>query len=321
MHPADLNKFRQAAAIAAQVREFVAGRIVPGAKLIDVALAGHELIAELGGKPAFPLQISRNEIAAHYCPYIGDPTTFEEGDLVKTDVGVHVDGFVADTALSKDLSPDGRYSRHLDAAREALEAAIRTAGPGVEVVEIGRAVEQTIRSFGLRPVRNLTGHGIDRWCIHRSPQIPNVPSGRGTLKAGTLVAIEPFATDGEGIVLEKGDAHVFLAKKTTRKGKETDPQVLEAIRTYNGLPFGSRDLVQRFPYRAVAATLNALARADHLVVYPPLCEKPGRMVAQFEHTLYIGEDGVEVLTRLDPARAGAAAAGVTGGAEGNRAGR
>lgn len=297
MNPADLQKFRQAATIGSQVRDLVGTLIQPGASLIDVALAGHRRIEELGGKAAFPLQISRNHVAAHYCPFIGDPTTFEEGDLVKADVGVHVDGYVSDTALSVDLSPDGKHENLLSAAREALEAAIQVAGPGVEVAEIGREVERVIRARGLNPVRNLTGHGIDRWCIHKAPQIPNVASGRGKLRPDSLVAIEPFATDGEGLVFEKGDAHVFMAKKSSKKVKGTDARVLAAVRAFNGLPFGSRDLVQDFPFKAVSETLNAMARGHHLVVYPPLCEKKGRMVAQFEHTLYISETGAEVLTR------------------------
>jgi methionyl aminopeptidase len=291
-----LEKWRRAAAIAANVRDHVAGMLKPGVKLIDAALAGHKRIAEFGAKPAFPLQISRNHIAAHYCPYIGDPTTVEEGDLIKVDTGVHVDGFVADTAVTVDVSSDGRHKHLIAAAKEALAAAIRVAGPDVDVNTIGREVEKTIRGHGLQPVRNLTGHGVGRYIIHRAPQIPNVPNGRGTLKAGTCVAIEPFATDGGGLVREQGDPHVFMSKKGVRKMKGMDPKVLGDIENFGGLPFGSRCLVQSHPYEAVARTLNAMAMSGQLVVYPPLVERAGAFVAQFEHTLYIRDDGVEVLT-------------------------
>jgi methionyl aminopeptidase len=291
-----LEKWRRAAAIAANVRDHVAGMLKPGVKLIDAALAGHKRIAEFGAKPAFPLQISRNHIAAHYCPYIGDPTTVEEGDLIKVDTGVHVDGFVADTAVTVDVSSDGRHKNLIAASKEALAAAIRVAGPDVDVNTIGREVEKVIRGYGLQPVRNLTGHGVGRYIIHRAPQIPNVPNGRGTLKAGTCVAIEPFATDGGGLVREQGDPHVFMAKKGVRKVKGIDPKVLADVEGFGGLPFGSRCLVQIHPYDAVARTLNAMAMSGQLVVYPPLVERAGAFVAQFEHTLYIRDDGVEVLT-------------------------
>lgn len=300
MNPDDLAKWRRAAAIAAETRDLVASLLQPGAKLIDVSLAGHRHMESLGGKPAFPLQISRNHIAAHYCAFLGDTTAAEENDLIKVDCGVHVDGFVADTAISVDLSRDGRHAHLLAASREALEAAIRVAGPGVEVAEIGREVERAIRRHDLNPVRNLTGHGVGRWIIHRAPQIPNVPSGSGKLQADTCVAIEPFATDGGGMVREKGDPHVFMAKRNLKKPKGVDPKVLEAIEEFGGLPFGSRCLLARFPYAPVAQTINGLAAANQLVAYPPLVERAGAYVAQFEHTLYISEDGCEVLTRSPP---------------------
>lgn len=297
MNSADLEKWRRAGAIAGHVRDTVAGLIRPGARLIDVSLAGHRRMEELGAKPAFPLQVSRNHIAAHYCAWVGDPTTFLEGDVVKVDCGVHVDGFVADTARTVDLSRDGRNQKLLDAAHGALDAAIRMARADLEVVEIGREVERVIKSFGFKPISNLTGHGVGRFIIHRAPQIPNVPSGRGKLQDDTCVAIEPFATDGHGHIKEDGDAHVFMAKKGAKRVKGADAAVSDSIQEFGGLPFGSRDLVARFPFKAVAEALNAYLRAGQLVVYPPLVEKPGALVAQFEHTLHVRGDGVEVLTR------------------------
>ena len=293
-----MSKVREACAIAGHVRDYVAALMKPGELLIDLALAGHARIHEMGGQAAFPLQISRNHIAAHYCPFIGDETRFEEGDLVKVDVGVHVDGHVADTAVTVDLSSDGRHESLKMASREALDAAIRVAGPDVEVAEIGRAIEQAITARGFKPIRNLTGHGVDRWCIHKAPQIPNVPTGRGRLRADTFVAIEPFATDGNGLIHEAGDAHVFMARKVTKKLKGAHPKVVEAVAEFRGLPFGSRDLVQFFPFQQVAETLNAMNRAHQLISYPPLCEKKGRLVAQFEHTLHITDSGAEVLTSV-----------------------
>ncbi|MBL8767476.1 MAG: type II methionyl aminopeptidase [Planctomycetes bacterium] len=301
MNPQDLEKWRRAAAIACHVRKYVASLAKPGAKLIDIALAGHARIEELGGKPAFPLQMSRNHIAAHYCAWIGDPTTLQEGDVVKIDCGVHVDGFVADTAMTVDLSLDGRNRKLVEASQAALDAAIRVAGPDVDVIEIGREVERVIRSFGFSPVKNLTGHSVGRWIIHGPPQIPNVPVGRGKLRPGTCVAIEPFASTGAGIVKESGDAHVFMVRRDLKKAKGVDDGVYDAIRAFGGLPFGSRDLVAHLPFKAVSDSLNALSRDDQLMVYPPLCEKKGELVAQFEHTLLITDSGVEVLTASEDA--------------------
>jgi methionyl aminopeptidase len=299
MDPRDLEKWRQAASIACHVRNYVASQMRPGARLIDLSLRGHDRIAALGGKPAFPLQISRNHIAAHYCAFIGDETALAEGDVVKVDCGVHVDGFVADTAMTVDLSADGKHRSLLAAAKEALDAAIRVAGPDVDVTAIGREVESVIKSKGHQPVRNLTGHSVGRWIIHGGPQIPNVPTGRGKLRPDTCVAIEPFASTGTGLVSEVGDAHVFMCKKTVKRVRGADTQVMEAIRAFGGLPFGSRDLLADLPFRAVSTTLNCLMNAGYLMVYPPLCDREGSFVAQFEHTLYVGDDGVEVMTATE----------------------
>jgi len=299
MDPRDLEKWRQAASIACHVRNFVASQMKPGALLIDLSLAGHERIEALGGKPAFPLQISRNHIAAHYCAPIGDQTRLEAGDVVKVDCGVHVDGFVADTAMTVDLSEDGRNAPLLSAAREALETAITMARADLEVSKIGAEVERVIKGKGFKPVRNLTGHSVGRWIIHGGPQIPNVPSGRGKLRQDTCVAIEPFASTGTGLVTEAGDPHVFMCKKTMKKVRGADTKVIDRIRSFGGLPFGSRDLVHDLPFRAVADTLNRLMRVGTLMVYPPLVDKTGSLVAQFEHTMHVDEDGVEVLTATE----------------------
>lgn len=306
MDPNALEKWRRAARIAAAVRDHVAARAQPGARLIDLAREGHRLMERMGGEPAFPLQISRNEIAAHYCSPPDDPTVLEEGDVVKIDCGVHVDGYVADTALTVDLSADGRHAGLLEAARAALEAAVEVARPRLEVREIGRVVEEAIRSRGFEPVRNLTGHGVGRWRVHLPPQIPNVPSGGGRLPREGCVAIEPFASTGRGLIEERGRPHVFMADRNLRKVRGADRDVLQTIRAFKGLPFGSRDLLDRHPYRKVAETLNALAASGQLVSYPPLCDVEGSWVAQFEHTLYVSEKGVEVLTA---APSGAAAGG------------
>ncbi|HET6202448.1 MAG TPA: type II methionyl aminopeptidase [Planctomycetota bacterium] len=296
MNAGDLEKFRQAGRIAAAARDHGAARVKPGALLRDVLEAVEEEIRRLGGEPAFPAQSSRNHIAAHYCASPEDETRYEEGDLVKLDVGVHVDGFVADTATTIDLGP-GRNGRLREAAEAALAAAIAKAGPGVSTSEIGGTIAGAIRAHGYRPVSNLTGHGVGRWQIHCAPSIPNVPDRtRERLKAGMVIAIEPFSTDGAGTVEEKGRPEVFRLAGRPKRRDGVDEGVLREIEKWGGLPFARRSL-RGCPREAVEATLTALARADVLVRYPPLCEEEGKRVAQSEHTVYVGPDGVEVLTR------------------------
>lgn len=292
-----IAKFREAGRIASRARDLGAKMIRPGATIREVTEAVEAEIRRLGGQPAFPAQSSRNHIAAHYCASPDDDTRYEEGDVVKLDIGAHVDGFVADTALTIDLSANGANKKLVEAAKAALEAAIGMAAPGVFVSEIGRVVHETIASFGLRPIVNLTGHGVGRYIVHCAPQIPNTADGSSErLRAGMFVAIEPFATDGRGLIQEKGRPEVFRLMRRPSKIKGIDPAVLEAIEALHGLPFARRDLRQ-FSKESVEETFMGLTRAGVFTRYPPLVETPESKVAQWEHTLYIGPDGTEVITK------------------------
>jgi methionyl aminopeptidase len=254
------------------------------------------MIRARGAQPGFPAQSSRNSIAAHYCSSPEDEQLYEEGDCVKVDIGVHVDGWIADTAASVDLSDDRRWTPLIEAARNALAAAIATVKDNVPVGEVGAAIERTILASGYQPVRNLTGHGLGRWKVHTPPQIPNYAErGGGVLREGMVFAIEPFASTGRGYIHEAGKAEVFMMVRPPVKAKALDREVLKAIESWRGLPIARR-YFNHLDRDAVEDTLTKLARQGSLVRYPPLCEEQDTMVAQYEHSLYLGPDGVEVLT-------------------------
>ena len=162
---------------------------------------------------------------------------------------------------------------------------------------LSAAIEQTIRDAGLSPVRNLCGHGVGRYVVHCPPPIPNVAgNGQEILQAGAVVAIEPFATDGPGHVTEEGVPEVFRLDPASSSTGAPHGDVVEAIRALSGLPFARRQLAG-FDRAAIDETLVWLRRHARLTAYPPLQQKGGRPVAQAEHTIYVGTDGVEVLTR------------------------
>lgn len=255
-----------------------------------------EMIRARGAEPGFPAQSSRNSVAAHYCSPPADEMTYAEGDCVKVDLGVHVDGYVADTAASVDLSSDGRWAALVRASADALAAAISTIEDGVPVGDIGAAIERTIVAAGYNPVRNLTGHGLGRWKVHTAPQIPNqAERSSARLKAGMVFAIEPFACNGRGYITEKGKAEVFMMVRPPLRAKGLDRDVLKDIEAWRGLPIARRYFLHRDP-AVVEDTLTKLARQGSLMRYPPLVEEDGVMVAQTEHSIYLSEDGVEILT-------------------------
>ncbi len=292
----EIDKFREAGRIAARALQFGLSRIEPGVPHLEVSSSVEEEIIRLGGQPAFPAQISLNNIAAHYCSKPDDPLRFSIGDLAKLDVGVQIDGYVGDTAATKDL---GGHSLLVDASRQALKAAIRAVGPDVPIREASRAIQTTIVSLGFRPVSNLTGHGLGRFQVHTDPQVPNVITHRsGMFRKGMIVAIEPFATDGSGTVHETGEPEIFSLKRRIKLNSDMDEKVVETVLRYRNLPFARRNLTDRHHPDRVERTLKALVRKGMLHSYPPLAEKPGIFVSQAEHTLYIGES-VEILTLPD----------------------
>jgi methionyl aminopeptidase len=291
-----LAALRRAGRIASAARSFGAARIVAGARVRDVCEAVEQFIHGQGGEPAFPTQSSRNEIAAHYCPAPEDETAYLPGDLAKLDIGVHVDGYVVDTAATVAVGGEPAGERLVLAARAALEAAIATARPDVPIQTLSGAIERTLRAHGVNPMKNLCGHGVGRWTVHCPPPIPNSRDGAaGRLARGSVVAIEPFATHGPGDVVESGPAEVFRVPFERWDAAGLDAEVFAAIRTFHGLPFARRQLAG-FPRERVERTLSGLLERSWMAAYPPLTEAGGHKVAQAEHSLYVGEEGVEVLT-------------------------
>lgn len=295
----DLDKLRKSGRISAIALDHGRRMIAPGARLEDIQQAVEAKIRELGGSPAFPAQMSRNHIAAHYCSPPGDPTTIQAGDIVKLDCGTHVDGYVTDNATTVDLR-DGEGSLLCSASKMALENAIAVMGPGASLTEVGRQVETTIESLGFKPVRNLCGHGVARYTIHCAPSVPNYADGKaGRLKANMTIACEPFASDGKGMIDVDGKAEVFMLRRDVRQKDNLPGDLQRAMESSEGLPFARRDLTRWLgSLQKAEEGLKLLHRRDLIDEYPPLCEKSGVRIAQFEHTIFIHESGAEVMTRL-----------------------
>lgn len=295
----DLDKLRRSGRISATALAHGRKLIVPGASIEAIAREVETVIRDMGGKPAFPAQLSRNHIAAHYCSPPGDPTTVQPDDIVKLDLGTQVDGYVTDNATTVDLR-DGEDSLLMAASRMALENAIAAMGPGASLTEIGRQVETTIQALGFKPIVNLCGHGVARYTIHCAPSVPNYADPKaGRLRANMTIACEPFASDGRGYIDVHGKAEVFMLKRDLRPKDNVAADVQKALEVTEGLPFARRDLLPTLgSAKKVDEALKLLLKKDLIDEYPPLCEKPGVRIAQFEHTIFIHENGAEVMTRL-----------------------
>ena len=290
----ELENYKKAGKIAAEALSFGKELIKKDAKVLDVCDKVEAKIKELGGDMAFPVQVSLNEAAAHYCPEADDETVLTD-QVCCLDVGVHVDGRIGDNACSVDLS--GSNFDLVKASAEALKAATEVLKVGVPIGKIGKAIEDTIVGLGFQPVRNLSGHGLDSFNIHSAPSIPNFDTKEETpLEKGQVIAIEPFATNGTGMIHEKGDASVYMliGKKSVRVGFVRE--ILKQIEDYNGLPFTSRWLTKKFSEAQVKFALNQLKQLGILKSFPPLVERSDGLVSQAENSFYI-DDEVIVLTK------------------------
>lgn len=282
--------------ISAEVLEYGKSLIKKGNSLLDATEKIEEKIFELGAKPAFPVQISCNEIAAHYCADEDDKIIFEE-QVVCLDLGVHVDGAIGDNAYTIDLS--GKYNDLVKAAQKALEEALKIINVGTELREIGKMINETIKSYGYNPVRNLSGHGLDLFNIHTKPTIPNIDNGDKTiLQKGMVFAVEPFATTGSGVVHDSGLPTVFMLEHKKPVRSQITREILREIETYEGLPFAKRWLTKKFGAKANFA-LRELTQLGMIHQFPPLVEVNKGIVTQAEHSVLIDDDGdVVVLTKM-----------------------
>lgn len=294
-----VQKYLEAGRIAARVREEAAQRVREGTKLLDLCEWVEARIRELGGQPAFPCNVSINDVAAHYSPLPGDPSAVPEGAVVKLDIGVHVDGYIADTAVTVTLND--KLTSLLEAAREALDRAIEVFRPGTPFTRIGAVVEETIKRYGYQPIRNLSGHSLARYTIHAGEIIPNVGDRlvRGKVGCGAY-AIEPFATTGEGIVIEREPItiYAYTGKRVRARLSQDEKRVLATIAArFRTLPFSPRWLTDTLSFERLTHALARLARRGLLIAYPVLVERSGGVVAQFEHTILVNGDEILVTTR------------------------
>jgi len=281
----EIQKYKKAGELAKQVVTYAKDLIKPSMPLIEIAEKVDAKIAELGAKPAFPINLSINEVAAHSTPAPND-TDLAHG-LLKVDIGIQVDGYVADTAFSLDLENSEENKKLIASAETALNKALEIINIGTPSRKIGAAIEKEIKAHGFLPVQNLSGHSLGQRELHAGITIPNTDNHQDReLKQGAY-AVEPFATNGLGAVRDGKPSGIYHLKA---EGNVRDPfarEVLEYIEEeYQTLPFCTRWLHKKFGSRALLA-LKRIEDAGLIHHYPQLIEKGKGKVAQAEHTVLL----------------------------------
>jgi methionyl aminopeptidase len=232
-----LNDYRHGAEAHRQARQWARKNIKPGQTLTEIAngiedsvraLVGHQglvegdaLIAGMG----FPTGLSLNHCAAHYTPNAGNTMVLEQDDVLKIDIGVHVNGNIVDSAFTMAFNP--RYDPLLEAVKAATNAGIREAGIDARLGEIGGVIQEVMESYEVeidgttypvKPIRNLNGHSILPYNIHGTKSVPIIKSNDQTkMEEGDVFAIETFGSTGKGVVHEDGEVSHYAKRADAPK--------------------------------------------------------------------------------------------------------
>ena len=304
MKKQEFEKFEIAGQVAAELRQKLARQVKPGVRWGVLADAAEKVISDLGHKfrPAFPLNISMNEVAAHDTARIGDSRIFPKKALVKIDLGVSYDGFLSDCA--KTVMIGMNRTSMVKAAEEALDRAIEIIRPKIKIKEIGKVIESTIQECGFEPIRNLSGHLIQRYNLHAGLSIPNtvkhlsIRESNRKLEEGMVIAIEPFVTESktDTFVVDGGKPQIFRIPEGKTPKTSLGKKWYQIFKT---IPFSARMAARVLPSKknAYKKIINTI-RTENFQEYPPLVEMNGSLVTQAEDTILVGKMGAKILTRV-----------------------
>lgn len=303
-----IESYIESGKLASKIRGEASKMIKDGTLVIDLVEYVESEILKAGAKIAFPCNVSLNEVAAHYTSPAGDKTIIHAGDMVKLDLGAMIDGYIADTAITiiADGNIDENYTQDeinlheeiVEASAAGLEAAISTVRAGVEVSKIGQAVHEAISEYKLNPIFNLTGHSLEQNNLHAGISIPNYDNhDKYVLEEGQAIAIEPFATNGEGIVNDAPGHYIYSYMSNKPFRMKSTQRILKYIQhKHRFVPFSGRWITTEFGERKGAIALKQLSEAMAIYPYAPLREKQDCFVSQKEHTIIVEKEGCTVTT-------------------------
>ncbi len=289
-----LAKLRKAGRVSKEARDRAVPLVADGALLLDVAEEVEDYMRRQGLRPAFPTCISLDDVAAHYSPTHDDSLRFRKGNVVKLDLGAHADGWVADTAVTVEVGTRN-WTRLIEASELALQTAIEAVRPGVETRQLGAGIQRAIEAHGYKPIRNLTGHTVERYVLHAGKSVPNIPHGHDVLLQGEVVAIEPFSSSGAGEVDGHRTGSIYrVLRAKALKQPELNDFLQHLASEFATLPFAER-WAHRLDARA-PGYLNQLVRLGAIMMYPALLDVGRGIVAQTEHTMIVAPGGADVTT-------------------------
>jgi methionyl aminopeptidase len=294
-----LECYLKAGKIASEQREKTRRKDHVGSTLLTICESIEREIKEKGGMPAFPVNVSLNDVAAHYTAEPNDETIVREDDVLKIDIGVHIEGYIADTAVT--ISNDPNQGSLIKTAENALNEAVRIIKVNTKASEIGKLIENSILKTGFRPIQNLSGHTLAQYTIHAGKSIPNISTigSSFSLSSNQAYAIEPFVTmkDGEGVVFEGNIRNIFAIISRKPAKDEIVNEFLSFLwNRFRTLPFALRWILDRYEEGQARQMLDVLIKKKNVHAYPILIEGKNKLVAQAEHTIVLLDGSSSVIT-------------------------
>ncbi|MDD5193005.1 MAG: type II methionyl aminopeptidase [Candidatus Nanoarchaeia archaeon] len=288
------ESYKKAGEISVKIKDFARNLIKPGMPLLEIAKKIGQEIENYGAISAFPVNLSKNEIAAHYHPSLEDNETAE--GLLKVDIGIAINGFIADTAFSMDLTPEKKYKELIKASEEALDNALGILDKNPSLNEIGKIIKETAEKKGFSPIINLSGHELKQYDVHAGLTIPNYGNNNNTKLENGAYAIEPFVTTGEGKVIDGQSSNIFKITTPKNPRNPTARKILEYVaEKYKTLPFSLREMQEKFGPMARLG-LRELEQIGAVHNFPQLIEKSRQPVSQSEHTFIKTKEGKIIVT-------------------------
>lgn len=317
-----LSDYRQAAETHRQVRQWAQKNIKPGQTLTEIAngiedsvrrLVGHDGLSEgdaIVAGMGFPTGLNLDEIAAHFSPNAGNKTVLQQNNVMKVDIGVHVNGRIVDSAFTMAFDPT--YDNLLAAVKDATNTGVREAGIDVRLGELGGLIQEAMESYEceingttypIKPIRGLAGHTILPYSIHGTKSVPLIKTDDMTkMEEGDVFAIETFGSTGTGQVWDDGETSHYALRKDAPKVDlrlSSARSLLNTIqKNFSTIPFCRRYL-DRIGQEKYLLGLNNLVKSGIVEDYPPLVDKKGSYTAQFEHTILLRPTVKEVISRGD----------------------
>lgn len=270
-------------------------------KLLDIAQAVEGKIKELGAEIAFPINLSLNEIAAHYTPRPGDQTIAE--GILKMDIGTCVNGYIGDTAITLDLTEGQEHKEMIDLNKDLLKSAKEIINPDLEVKDVGTAISKTLNDYNKQNQTNfniisgLTGHGLEKDTIHSKPTIPNYKNTNPQKLNPKAFAIEPFVTTGTGEIYEGDGGGIYSIQNPTGQVRDREARLIlqHVTENYKTRPFCARWL-EDAGFNKINFALSILTKQGIIHHFPLLIEKTKSPVSQMEHSFLINGEEVICLT-------------------------